>query len=754
MKQPGPLPSSAACAQLAVSLFWGFEKANGSLTVVNANDDEPFLGFFLEVRIVSKPCTPVLTTDASAAQNGPLEIQDDYTIKQNNYSWSKQADTFWVDQPAGAGFSTTDADGYGASHLPSRFPPSLAAQFWQRTCTVADQEQVGEDFVGFLANLVAVWTMRGSRTSTGMPRPRWTRGTVTNEDDTYVAVMVGTQVSSLIVGVGASNKFMGGTSTGKAVSVAYGSGSFSGTEYTESVTFAGATVATSSSGFTGVDGIIGFGPVIFWVERVDARPVNTTITSLPISDVSSILANSVNATASAQRCDNIDNCRTLYDIIQSCVVTILACTWFAIHRNIPVPQPMQRHPKIFVRFAKSVWRALLDQKESLIVFLVAFLAPEWILAWALRQAIVAWKLAGQLEKARSKAIEAWKAIEEHSSPDKYTHIRADSEGIHLISTTYATCKNREGNCEQCDRVAAEKRVAKGDECWTWSHGFLAAMGGFHCYTEVGPQYPLSPANVVELVTRGHLVPPTVYELSDRSKGGWVSKGVAIVQTVWFVVQCIARSAEDLLVTRLEVMTLAYTVMTVAMYTAWWAKPLNVTCAIRVPEEELQKEDVYKYYSIWQRIGNYVLGGQDDFVDLRQYKAVPTFWAGKADLRETLMADSIGIVVAMAFGAVHCISWYSDFQTDLQRHLWRLSAVAIVAIPPSLYITGYLGHSLTSGTAKPPRLGMLLTGVMYTTTFVIYITARLVLIILSCTSLRGLPVSAYETVRWTTLIPHV
>ncbi|KZP13619.1 alpha/beta-hydrolase [Athelia psychrophila] len=107
--------------------FWGFEKTNGSLTAVNASDDEPwliwlnggpgassFLGFFLE--------------------NGPLEIQDDYTIKQNNYSWSKQADTFWVDQPAGTGFSTTDADGY-----------------------VADQEQVGEDFVGFLTNLVAVF---------------------------------------------------------------------------------------------------------------------------------------------------------------------------------------------------------------------------------------------------------------------------------------------------------------------------------------------------------------------------------------------------------------------------------------------------------------------------------------------------------------------------------------------------------------------------------------------------------------------
>jgi len=108
-------------------------------------------------------------------------------------------------------------------------------------------------------------------------------GTVTNEDDTYVAaVTVGTQVFSLIVDTGSSNtwvgagtKLTGGTSTGKAVSVSYGSGSFSGTEYTDSVSFAGATVASqsigvakTSSGFTGVDGIIGFGPVILTEDTV------------------------------------------------------------------------------------------------------------------------------------------------------------------------------------------------------------------------------------------------------------------------------------------------------------------------------------------------------------------------------------------------------------------------------------------------------------------------------------------------------
>jgi len=71
--------------------------------------------------------------------------------------------------------------------------------------------------------------------------------------------------------VGAGTKFSAGStgkSTGKSVSVSYGSGSFSGTEYTDTVSFAGLTVtsqsigvASTSSGFDGVDGIVGFGPV-------------------------------------------------------------------------------------------------------------------------------------------------------------------------------------------------------------------------------------------------------------------------------------------------------------------------------------------------------------------------------------------------------------------------------------------------------------------------------------------------------------
>ncbi|KAH7930919.1 acid protease [Leucogyrophana mollusca] len=105
---------------------------------------------------------------------------------------------------------------------------------------------------------------------------------VINEATSYIAqVGVGSPATTydLIVDTGSSNTWVGAgtaykkTSTSEAtgydVSVTYGSGSFSGKEYTDTVTLGtGLTitdqsigVATTSTGFEGVDGILGIGPL-------------------------------------------------------------------------------------------------------------------------------------------------------------------------------------------------------------------------------------------------------------------------------------------------------------------------------------------------------------------------------------------------------------------------------------------------------------------------------------------------------------
>lgn len=280
------------------------------------------------------------------------------------------------------------------------------------------------------------------------------------------------------------------------------------------------------------------------------------------------------------------------------------------------------------------------------------------------------------------------------------------------------------------------------------------MGGFHFYDNNRPLHPLSPNHVVELVKRGRLVPPTTEEILDKSKGDAPSKGVALIQALWFVAQCIARRAAQLPITSLEVMTLAYTVITVAMYTAWWYKPLNVGCAVRVPKEKITAEKVAKFDSIWERFFQYVMGSQDDYTDLRQRNRVPIFWAGGAGQDEMIYADIIALLVAMVFGAIHCIAWSSEFESQLEQQLWRSSAIAIIATPAALVVAILLVVLIDRVFHINGTTGNFLMGIFYSCIAVIYIASRLILVVLSFTTLRRLPLSAYRTVQWTTFIPHI
>lgn len=107
-------------------------------------------------------------------------------------------------------------------------------------------------------------------------------------------------------------------------------------------------------------------------------PIPTTApfptTSLAATDPSSLT------------CDHIHICRTLLGIVWSCLGTIFACVWVAVHRNIPGPQ----------KTSHLGW---------LRVVIVTLLAPEWILAWAVRQRFGAWSLSVELENARVLANE-------------------------------------------------------------------------------------------------------------------------------------------------------------------------------------------------------------------------------------------------------------------------------------------------------------------------------------------------------------
>ncbi|KDQ62100.1 hypothetical protein JAAARDRAFT_30002 [Jaapia argillacea MUCL 33604] len=124
--------------------------------------------------------------------------------------------------------------------------------------------------------------------------------------------------------------------------------------------------------------------------------------------------------------------------------------------------------------------------------------------------------------------------------------------------------------------------------WTQTHGFFALMGGFMLFSSDTntPIRTLSPAELDELSREGEIDFPsadvlTKQEISDKSKGDILSKTLVVVQTTWFIVQCVARGIEGMRVTELELVALSFTFLNLATYALWWNKPLNVRRSFRV-----------------------------------------------------------------------------------------------------------------------------------------------------------------------------
>ncbi|KAK0500685.1 aspartic peptidase A1 [Armillaria luteobubalina] len=152
---------------------------------------------------------------------------------------------------------------------PVSFPIARKLNFGNGTSTIVERDRTR----------VAALRSRASKNAT--------RRAVVNEDVDNVAVLytasigIGSPATTydLIVDTGSSNTWVGAgtkyvqtstsTQTSNRVSVSYGSGSFSGKEYTDQVTITSSLivksqsigVASSSSGFSGFDGILGIGPV-------------------------------------------------------------------------------------------------------------------------------------------------------------------------------------------------------------------------------------------------------------------------------------------------------------------------------------------------------------------------------------------------------------------------------------------------------------------------------------------------------------
>ena len=150
-----------------------------------------------------------------------------------------------------------------------------------------------------------------------------------------------------------------------------------------------------------------------------------------------------------------------------------------------------------------------------------------------------------------------------------------------------------------------------DRGWTKTHSHFIQMGGFMLFEGHTAKGVLFSERFSELLTAGKIEFPTitVEEIEDRSKADPFSKTIALGQTLWFVAQCIARGAQHLDLTLVELLTLSLAVLNGAMYFLWWHKPLDVRCPVRVyllgdydePIEEPSKTSLWDWGKFYRSL---------------------------------------------------------------------------------------------------------------------------------------------------------
>ena len=301
------------------------------------------------------------------------------------------------------------------------------------------------------------------------------------------------------------------------------------------------------------------------------------------------------------------------------------------------------------------------------------------------------------------------------------------------------------------------------------------MGGFHLFKRGSEEksstqsisqeddYPLHPLLASDLTHDDiySFAMPTEAEIKDKGKSDWLAKSLVLLQTSWFVIQCIARGIKHLPVTHLEILTLAYAAMNFVIYVYWWNKPLNVNRPVRVFRKSAGEEPISERQRLasganpdgLEAILVFIAGNQDQDVSLRHEDRVPRFWANSTT-DKAMIADIIMLGVGVCFGAIHCIAWGFSFPTHTELLIWRMSSVAITAVPVYIPLMYGLGAWLAN-------MGFRATGVIGVIAIfslipagILYVIARVVTLVLALTSLRDLPPGAFDTVHWTTFIPHV
>ncbi|KAL8693051.1 MAG: hypothetical protein Q9224_003834 [Gallowayella concinna] len=340
-------------------------------------------------------------------------------------------------------------------------------------------------------------------------------------------------------------------------------------------------------------------------------------------------------------------------LIVTCLFTIFLCTWVVIH-------------------PRACKRPLLRGLHKVALFLKTLIAPEFIAVeglqeWSQARGMV--KECAELTGRRLKLVHAFY--------------------IGMLALRYRTSRGNKVIWPNQYTWLLQQRLIAWDDHESWG---------------------LSEENI-----------------RDKSNADGTAKFLALGQVCWFAAQSIMRTAHHLPLAQLESMTLSYIPLFAITYLFWWIKPkdvlsLSVVNLPQMSEEQrvtfesmavsnaFDDEGLWSQGSLWSiwtltprvfekeaedkaaRIAQKQVLQRSEviarpwlqrataldvntFTELQTKATVVAHWDPKVYHSKTLWP--INCLFGASFGALHLISWDTQFPTLFELWLWRASGIASI-----------------------------------------------------------------------------
>ena len=283
-----------------------------------------------------------------------------------------------------------------------------------------------------------------------------------------------------------------------------------------------------------------------------------------------------------------------------------------------------------------------------------------------------------------------------------------------------------------------------DHGWTLTFLQFAESGGFSHSSRIEVIYPTC-AELAGMGRNGELRSPPISaaELQSRSKSSPFLKVITIFQVVWFGLQVLFRALDHLHVTALEISVIAFIFCSLLTYLFNWNLPQDIEYAIPLILQDHNASTTNILLTSYS--------DEEGSVSLDRRSKNVRSW-----LKDAASPVFYWSLLAICYGALHCLAWNSKFPTGAEKIAWRVCAISTAALGPLivLVLTWRKFMDRVLGDVSALHFVGWSLDLMAYSVIACYIVSRMTLIVLAFVSLRVLPEDTYQTVAWHDYILHL